>query len=517
MHLRSSFASLLIFTLSSTTLAQNLLTPELDASIEGTLKGWGGYSGAGVAVVRRDKDGAWQVETKGYGSRGDGGKVDADTLFAIGSNTKLFNTITTGLLIMDENVTPRITFNTKVADVIPGFALRDPTASKEATIQDLASHRTGLPTHDYMYTKEDNIASIVSRLKDLKTAAGFREVFQYSNICYGVLSYLPEVLSTKMTFARYVKQKIFDPLGMSHSTFSHDVALKSGNVASGVARDNLTSDLSGAIPRAMTFWANDTEDGSYLSGAGGIISNAKDMAIWLQALMGDGKNPSNGQEVIPPKVLEDVATPYSIVNEFSFGAQFPAGSAEKGMFSPVAYGAGEFTNSYRGHEIIEHGGDVPGFHSQIARLPYDNLGIAVLTNDHEFGIQIRDIIKFQILDVLLGLPPADFNTAVQKALQAGFSKPTTPRPSGASEPTLGSVASLAGEYAAPGYGSPLRLCAFVPGQQPTEACQKMIAGKEIFNPKVPTLIAETNAILATHIALTHFNGNIFNVTTVNVL
>ncbi|KAJ8081126.1 hypothetical protein PM082_017967 [Marasmius tenuissimus] len=321
MHLRASFASLLIFTLSSTTLAQNLLTSELDASIEGTLKSWGGYSGAGVAVVRRDKDGAWQVETKGYGSRGDGGKVDADTLFAIGSNTKLFNTIATGLLTMDESVTPRITFNTKVADVIPGFALGDPTASKEATIQDLASHRTGLPTHDNMYTKEDNISTIISRLKDLKTAAGFREVFQYSNICYGVLSYLSEVLSTKMTFARYVKKSIFDPLGMSHSTFSHDIALKSGNVASGVGRDNLTSELSGAIPRTMTFWANDTEDGSYLSGAGGVISNAKDMAIWVQALMGDGKNPANGQEVIPPKVLEAVAKPYSIVNEFSFGMQ----------------------------------------------------------------------------------------------------------------------------------------------------------------------------------------------------
>ena len=52
-----------------------------------------------------------------------------------------------------------------------------------------------------------------------------------------------------------------------------------------------------------------------------------------------------------------------------------------------------------------------GFHSQVSRLPYDNLGVAVLTNDHEFGVQIREIIKFRILDTLLGLQPADFNAA----------------------------------------------------------------------------------------------------------
>ncbi|KAL0567550.1 hypothetical protein V5O48_014446 [Marasmius crinis-equi] len=497
--------------------AQKLLTPELDEFIESTLASWGGYSGAGVAVVRRGDGGAWEVETKGYGARGDGGKVDANTLFGIGSNTKLFNTVTVGMLIADESVTPRISFNTRVADVIPGFELGDPTASKEATIQDLASHRTGLPTHDYSYTTEDNITSIVGRLKDLKTAAGFREVFQYSNICYGVLSYLPEVLSTKMKFARYVKQHIFDPLGMSSSTFSHDVALKSGNVASGVGRDNMTDpDLTKATPRTMPSWANDTEDGSYLSGAGGIISNARDMAVWLQTLMGNGQNPANGQSVIPPAVLASLVAPYSIANEFSFGALVGDPSIQA-LFSPVAYGAGELTNSYRGHVMIEHSGDVPGFHSQVSRLPYDNLGVVVLTNDHEFGIQVREIIKFRILDTLLGLQPVDINTAVRKTVAASLSQVKAPRPANASEPSVGSISSLAGEYTAPGYGSTLEFCAFIPDQQPSESCQKMIAGKAIVDPKIPTLLAEINTVLATHISLSHFNGNIFNITMMNVL
>lgn len=518
MHLPSFSSALFIFSISSTTLAQKLLTPELDAFIARTVASWGGYSGVGVAVVRCVNGTSWQVETKGYGSRGDGQNVTSNTLFAIGSDTKLFNGITTGMLILNDSVTPRISWETKVADVIPGWELKDSIASKEATITDLASHRTGLPTHDYMYTTEDNITSIISRLRDLKPSIGFREDFQYSNICYGVLSYLPEVLSTNIKFAHYVKQHIFDVLGMKSTTFSHAVAEAIGDVASGVGRDNMTSpDLSKATPRKMPFWANDTEDGSYLSGAGGIISNAKDMSIWLQTLLLNGQDPATGQSVIPPAVLDIVGAGHSIANEFSFGASL-GDPALEGLFSPVVYGAGEVTQTYRGHVIIEHGGDVPGFHSQVSRLPYDNLGVAVLTNDHEFGAQLKEIIKFGILDALLGLPPIDLNTAVQKGLVASLSQQGTPRPANASdEATVGSISSLAGVYTAPGYGSVLNFCAFIPGEQPTDACQKLIAGKPIVDPQIPTLVAEINTVLATHISLKHFNGNIFNVSTVNVL
>ncbi|KAI3621234.1 beta-lactamase [Moniliophthora roreri] len=462
------FSSALFFSLS-TSAAQNVLTTEVDTFIEGTLASWFSSGGVGVAVVRQLEDGTWNVETKGYGNRGDGNNVTADTLFAMGSSSKLFGALTTGLLIANESVTPRITLDTKIADIIPGWQLADPVASEQATIVDLASHRTGLPGHLLSYTKEDNVTSIIERLRYLKPSAGFRETFQYSNIFYGVLSHLTEVLSTNMKFARYAKQHLFDPLGMSSTTFSYQVAKSSGNLASGVGRDNLSlADLGSAIPRAMPFWANDTEDGSYMSGA--------------------------GETIIPAGVIDAVTTGITVAEDMNI------------------------IKALGPHPRIEatHGGDVPGFHSQVSRLPYDKLGVAVLLNDHEFGAYMRDVLVYGIIDRALGLEPVDLTTPTQKALISGAKQPTS-RPSDAPEPSVGTISSLVGEYKAPGYGSSLKLCAFIPNEQPTEECQAMVAGKPIVDPTIPTLLAEISSPLATHISLRHFSGNYFNLTSLYVL
>jgi CubicO group peptidase (beta-lactamase class C family) len=63
----------------------------VDAFIDQLLTDWDSPGGVGVAVVRRDANtGAWNVETKGYGiARANGNKVTENTLFAIGSNTKV--------------------------------------------------------------------------------------------------------------------------------------------------------------------------------------------------------------------------------------------------------------------------------------------------------------------------------------------------------------------------------------------------------------------------------------------
>lgn len=67
-----------------------ILTPEIDAFINGVLEAWNTAGGAAVAVVRLDAQGDWTVETKGYGvAKGDGSKVDSETIFSIGSNSKV--------------------------------------------------------------------------------------------------------------------------------------------------------------------------------------------------------------------------------------------------------------------------------------------------------------------------------------------------------------------------------------------------------------------------------------------
>lgn len=72
------------------------------------------------------------------------------------------------------------------------------------------------------------------------------------------------------------------------------------------------------------------------------------------------------------------------------------------------YGCGQWRYTYQGREIIEHGGNNPGFKSQVARFPNDNLGIIAFSNDANGGI-IMESVKWRIAEEILGLREIDWN------------------------------------------------------------------------------------------------------------
>ncbi|KAL0960873.1 hypothetical protein HGRIS_005888 [Hohenbuehelia grisea] len=321
-----------------------VLTPEVDAFIDGILSDWNTAGGAGVAVVRMDANGEWQIETKGYGkAKADGSNVTADTLFSIGSNSKLFTVLAAGLLVSNESLSPRISWNTKIASVIPEWELIDPLASNGSTIVDLMSHRTGLPRHDLMFKLTDSVSDVIKRLRFLRSSTEFRQTWQYSNIMYGVLSHLPTaLLPGQPLLSQYAQEHIFDPLGMNSTTYSFDIASATGLLADGFGRQavNAIDPLDGGIPHALPFWAPNS---TVSQGAGGIISNAKDMATWLQALLLNGRNPQTNVSVIPAGVIDMAATGITVMT----------GKAPAPYLSPQVYGGGQWQDSYRGHVLVE--------------------------------------------------------------------------------------------------------------------------------------------------------------------
>ena len=79
---------------------------------------------------------------------------------------------------------------------------------------------------------------------------------------YAILSYLPTaLLPSRIPFARYVKQHIFDPLGMTSTTFSSQVAAASGQFADAIARQVINTGDEKVIFRALPFWFPSGEDG----------------------------------------------------------------------------------------------------------------------------------------------------------------------------------------------------------------------------------------------------------------
>jgi CubicO group peptidase (beta-lactamase class C family) len=91
----------------------------------------------------------------------------------------------------------------------------------------------------------------------LKPSAEFRDVWQYDNMMYVLLSYLPTlVLPGRTPFARYVKEHIFDPLGMTSTTYSYGIANASGQLADGMMKQgNFSGNIfANGTVRALPFW-----------------------------------------------------------------------------------------------------------------------------------------------------------------------------------------------------------------------------------------------------------------------
>jgi len=103
----------------------------------------------------------------------------------------------------------------------------------------------------------------IAKVKNQRPSAEFRDTFQYNNNMYAILSYLPTaLLPSRIPFARYVKEHIFDPLGMTSTTYSSKVAAASGQLADGMARQVINTGDAKVIFRALPFWYPSGEDGS---------------------------------------------------------------------------------------------------------------------------------------------------------------------------------------------------------------------------------------------------------------
>lgn len=194
-----------------------------------------------------------------------------------------------------------------------------------------------------------------------------------------------------------------------------------------------------------------------------------------------------------------------------------------------------------------------GFHSQVSYLPDDMLGIAVVSNDDAVGSQLQSIVKWHIIDKILGLQAIDWNERrvhtpkidgvlnswafrLKSAYLAAFPGPQPTRRQSPTHPTVvDSFHQLAGRYYDPGYG-PVELCFIEPtqslggekiDQQPmiftppshtsmSASCQEVLSDIHIRLPgvidrSIPSYIISWDYLFP-YALFQHFDGNIFNVT-----
>ena len=176
--------------------------------------------GIAVGII---KDGNL-IFAKGYGVRSLSSKlpVDENTLFGIASNSKAFTSAALAMLA-DEG---KIKWDDKVTDYIPGFMMYDPYVTREFTIRDLLTHRSGLGlgAGDLMFWPEGGDISrdeMIHNLRYLKPVSSFRSKYDYDNNMYMVAGQIIEKVSGT-TWEEFIEQRIMKPLGFTTSKASYN-------------------------------------------------------------------------------------------------------------------------------------------------------------------------------------------------------------------------------------------------------------------------------------------------------
>jgi CubicO group peptidase (beta-lactamase class C family) len=366
-----------------------------DAFVEATMAEFN-TPGMAILVVHKDKTFA-----KGYGFSDIANQtpVTPETLFFTASTTKSFTSALAAHLV-ESPEHPDIKWDTPLAELIrDDFVLDQSTAdgqwaTNHATIEDALSHRTGLSGHNMVWT--NGVISnrdIVRALRHVPVTSPLRSRFDYTNAPYTAVSHAIETTLGR-PFGDLLKDHIFDPLGMKHTTYDIDDAhkLAAANDDISLARAYLWDSASQS--RENVEWS----DLPPPRGAGGIISNVLDYSHWVRHLM----QPTELNASLSKNAVTAMRTPRTLLE--------PDG---RGLYvGPQAYCLGLESKVYRGREVVDHGGAICGYMTEMAMVPpteedikqgRGDSGWAVVVMQNTFSSALR-IIVWHLLDEFLQTP-----------------------------------------------------------------------------------------------------------------
>ncbi|OJW17127.1 serine hydrolase [Mucilaginibacter sp. 44-25] len=348
------------------------ITDSLDSYINKALTDWR-IPGAAVCIVKDGK----VVLMKGYGIKELGlpNKVDVNTLFMIGSNTKAFTATALAMLQAEK----KLSLDDRVTKYIPEFKLDNAAAGQQAIIKDLLCHRLGFKTFqgDFTFYNSNLIRhEIIEKLGKMKATYPFRTTWGYTNAAFLTAGEIVPRATGKQ-WEVYLKENIFSPLGMN-STLA------------------LTADMPKAINRTVPHTLVDGRltaipyaqlDG--LAPAGAISSSVSDMSKWVMALLDNGK--IGNKQVIPAAAIAATRQPMDVVGNANY---------LNGDTGFEIYGLGWFLEDYCGQRIVEHTGGVSGYVSSVTLIPKERLGIVILTNTDQN--ELYETLRRDIIDAYLG-------------------------------------------------------------------------------------------------------------------
>jgi CubicO group peptidase (beta-lactamase class C family) len=332
-----------------------------------------GVPGVALGLVQDGK----LVFAGGFGVKelGTAAKPDGDTLFMIASNTKALTTLMLANLVEQH----KMNWDTQVTTLYPDFKLGDAATTSSVRVRHLICACTGMPRQDmewlFEYGKMTPESSM-ALLGTIQPTSKFGELFQYSNLMAAAAGYTgAHVLYPKLelgeAYDKAMQTLVFDPLGMSNTTFDFAKAQKANHAAPHAP------DIDGNPAKALM-----AINYAIIPArpAGAAWSSVDDMLKYVSMELADGKLP-DGKAYIDEAPLLERRKPQVYVSKDEW------------------YGMGLMVDNTYGVPVVHHGGDMIGYHSDMMWLQQQNVGAVILTNGNP-GWLIRTRFRRKLLEVL---------------------------------------------------------------------------------------------------------------------
>jgi beta-lactamase class C len=310
--------------------------------------------GAAVTIVYKGEI----ILLRGYGLKkeGENDSVDIHTVFRLGSVSKGFASVLTGMMVNEGY----LEWDDKVKQYLPDFKMKDTLSENILTVRQILSHATGFPEHTFtdLLDKGYTYKEIKRHLADVTLNAKPGQVYGYQNVVYSLIGDILQFTSG-IDYNDLLKERIFLPLNMQDA--STDFACFYTNPNAAYPHIRISSQWK-AKPKNNRYYS--------VSPASGINASASDMAQWILALTG------HHFEIINNAIIQAVSSHNIVTPRKTFYRKsWPS-------LENTYYGLGWRVFSLKEHDVLYHGGYVEGFRTEIAVDPKLEIGIAVMFNSN---------------------------------------------------------------------------------------------------------------------------------------
>jgi CubicO group peptidase (beta-lactamase class C family) len=350
---------------------------QIDAFATNALVDWH-VPGAAIGIVHNRQ----VIHLKGYGQKGltNPDPITPSTLFPIASISKGMSAAAIAVLVEQGH----LHWHQKVIELLPHFKMYDSWVTKEFTVADLFSHRSGLPFDPMQqlplwgYSVQD----LKNSLPLIPPFTSFRTTYQYINILYLLVEDIVAHL-TNMPFAEFMSTHVFKPIGMDNAR----VGFKAGPQTQGyehLIQGHILDEETYSTVQQIPF---SSYPQIYLA-AGGVVASPNDLCRWMLTQLGH-------IPFLPMARLRYMWRPQTVISDTEF------------------YGLGWRSLTHKPHRIISHGGLIKGIRHLLYLVPDSNFGIFVLTSltHNEAPHKICEYAT----DLIMGLKPTEYDSKARDA------------------------------------------------------------------------------------------------------